>query len=313
MAMSNGSSPDPVLPAEPSPAAPRAELHASPEVARAPGEKPSRPDLLAAAGDRLSPVERWQIDFIRGSFEPGRVDTALRWCQRNVGAAWIHHCTKHVRHVYGLERLPALTPSDSVLCVCNHRSFFDLFVVTAELVRRGMKQRIAFPVRSQFFYDNPLGLFVNGVMSFFAMYPPIFRERRRLALNVTSLQELVWLLKRGGTFAGVHPEGTRKKDEDPYTFLPAQTGVGRVIYEARVPVVPVFINGLINDLPRQVLGNFDRSGKPVIVVFGKPVEFGSLIDQRPSPRVYRALAEHALSAIGELGAEEKLIRTTLDG
>ena len=51
-------------------------------------------------------------------------------------------------------------------------------------------------------------LVVNGVMSFFAMYPPIFRERKRLALNVTSLEELVWLLKRGGTFAGLHPDST---------------------------------------------------------------------------------------------------------
>jgi 1-acyl-sn-glycerol-3-phosphate acyltransferase len=308
--MSNA--PDPLPTEEQEPPPPRSEPRAAAARVRAVEVGP-RPDLVAAAGDRLSKIERWQIDFIRRSFDPGAFDAALRWCQRHVGSSWIHHCTKHVRHVYGLERIPTLAPNDSVVCVCNHRSFFDLYVVTAELVRRGLAQRIAFPVRSQFFYDNPLGLFVNGVMSFFAMYPPIFRERKRLALNVTSLEELVWLLKRGGTFAGLHPEGTRKKDDDPYSFLPAQTGVGRVIYDARVTVLPVFINGLINDLPRQVLGNFDGTGKPVNVVFGKPVEFGDLLDQRPSPRVYRALAERALSAIGELGAEEKRIRATLGG
>ena len=310
MVMSNASPPDPVSTApapEPSRPAPRPAASPARSV-----ELGSRPDLLAAAGDRLSKVERWQIDFIRRSFDPGPLDAALRWCQRHIGSSWIHHCTKNVRHVYGLERIPALAPNESILCVCNHRSFFDLYVVTAELVRRGLSQRIVFPVRSQFFYDNPLGLFVNGVMSFFAMYPPIFRERKRLALNVTSLEELVWLLKRGGAFAGLHPEGARKKDDDPYTFLPAQTGVGRVIYDARVPVLPVFINGLINDLPRQVRGNFDGTGQPVIMVFGKPVELGDLLDQRPSPRVYRALAERALSAIGELGAEEKRIRATLE-
>jgi 1-acyl-sn-glycerol-3-phosphate acyltransferase len=275
------------------------------------GSSNVRPDLLVAAGDRLNEIERAQIRFIRDSFEPGKFDDAIRWCQRNIGSGWIHYCTRHLRHVHGLDRLPQLSQKQSFVCVANHRSFFDLYVVTAELVRRGMPHRIAFPVRSQFFYDNPLGLVVNGVMSFFAMYPPIFRERNRLSLNVTSLGELVWLLRRGGTFAGLHPEGMRKLDDDPYTFLPAQTGVGRVIHESRVSVLPVFINGLINDLKRQVLSNFERSGKPIIVVFGKPVEFGSLLNGRPSPRLYRAIAERTLEAIGELGAEERRIRAEL--
>jgi 1-acyl-sn-glycerol-3-phosphate acyltransferase len=269
----------------------------------------TRPDLVATGGRRLSIVERSQIRLIRETFEPGPVDDAIRWCQRNIGASWIHHCTKHVRHVYGFDRLPALDGGQSFICVANHRSFFDLYVVTAELVRRGMPHRIVFPVRSQFFYDNPFGLLVNGAMSFLAMYPPIFRERNKVALNVPSLGELIWLLKRGGTFAGLHPEGTRKKDDDPYTFLPAQTGVGRVIHESRATVLPVFINGLINDLPKQVLGNFRGNGRPVIVVFGKPVDFGALASQRSSPRLYRKIAERTLEAIGELGREEARIRS----
>jgi len=65
-------------------------------------------------------------------------------------------------------------------------------------------------------------------MSFLAMYPPIFRERSRAALNLVGLDELAWLLRRGGTFLGIHPEGTRGKGDDPYTLLPAQPGVGRI-------------------------------------------------------------------------------------
>ena len=69
----------------------------------------------------------------------------------------------------------------SYIVVSNHRSFFDLYVVTAYLVKRGMPHRLMFPVRSQFFYDKRVGLVVNGLMSFFAMYPPVFRERARAA------------------------------------------------------------------------------------------------------------------------------------
>ena len=276
--------------------------------------RPERPDLIAAGEGRLNAIERAQIAFVRRTFERGAVDHMVRWCQRVIGSHWIHHNTKNLRKVYGLDRLPALELGKSYLVVSNHRSFFDLYVITGDLVRRGLQHRIVFPVRAKFFYDNPLGLFVNGVMSFFAMYPPIFRERKRAALNLKSLDELSWLLRRGGVFAGLHPEGTRKRDDDPYTFLPAQSGVGRIIYESRVTVLPVFINGLItDDLVRQLESNFDGSGTPINVVYGSPIDFGALLDERGSPRVYQAIADKALEVIGELGQEERGLRDAARG
>lgn len=305
---------------------PSDSLTAEPPVDTSPGEAPrssiepvsaarfalQRPKLLALGEKRLSRIERAQIRWIRASFQPGWLDQTLRFFQRTIGQAWIHHCTKHLRHIHGLERLPPLDGPDSVIVVANHRSFFDLYVVTAALVRGGLKKRIVFPVRSNFFYDTWLGWFVNGIMSFFAMYPPIFRDRRKAFLNPACLAELSWLLRRGGVFAGLHPEGTRKRDDDPYTFLPAQPGVGKVIHDARVTVVPVFINGLLNDLPRQVAGNFTRKGPPIHVVFGHPIDFDDLYAQKGSPRVYRAIAERCLEAIGALGQEERLLRAGKD-
>jgi 1-acyl-sn-glycerol-3-phosphate acyltransferase len=278
-------------------------------ASRSPETEFERPDLLVSGKSRLSRIEKLQIAFIRKSFDPGPLDQSLRWGQRHVGSSWIHYFTRQLRHVYGVERLPRLSPDRSFILVSNHRSFFDLYVVTAELVRRGLPHRIVFPVRANFFYDTPLGFFVNGVMSFFAMYPPIFRDRGKLALNVDSIGELVWMLRRGGSFAGMHPEGTRNLSDDPYSFLPAQAGIGRVIHEARVTVLPVFINGLINDLRRQVWSNFDGTGTPIVVVFGAPVDFGDLFSQRSSPRIHRAIAERTLEAIAELGREERSIRT----
>ena len=271
-------------------------------------ESAARPDLAQTGHARLSWLERLLIRFVRGTFRRGLVDRSIRALQHSIGSSWIHHCTKNLRHMHGLERLPVLEMRQSYILVSNHRSFFDLYVVFGDLVRRGLQHRIVFPVRASFFYDNPLGLFVNGVMSFFAMYPPLFRERKKLILNPTSLDELSWLLKRGGMFAGIHPEGTRKKDDDPYTFLPAQRGVGRIIQGAKVPVIPVFINGLNNDLPRQIMGNFDGTGQDVWVVFGAPIEFGDLLDGRKSPKVHQAIADRVMLAIGALGEEERRLR-----
>jgi 1-acyl-sn-glycerol-3-phosphate acyltransferase len=265
-------------------------------------------DLLELGRSTLTPLERAQIRFIRASLRPGRLDGTIRFFQRSVGQWWILAATSNLRNVHGMERLPAWDPASSVVVVCNHRSFFDLYVVTAELVARGLPYRLLFPVRSTFFYDNPLGPAVNGVMSFFAMYPPIFRDKKRAALNLASLDEVAALLRRGGFFVGLHPEGTRKKDDDAYTLLPPQGGVGRVIHKARVPVVPVFVNGLGNDLVKQVSGNATRTGPPIHVVFGAPIDFGGLLDAAPSPKAYRRIADRCIESIAALGQEEKAIR-----
>jgi 1-acyl-sn-glycerol-3-phosphate acyltransferase len=272
-----------------------------------------RPDLVAVGDECLRPIEKLQIRVIRRSFEPGAVDAALRWCQKNVGARWIDLCTRNLRHVYGLDRLPVLDPKKSYVCVCNHRSFFDLYLVTALLVLEGMPHRMLFPVRSNFFYDRPLGFAVNGAMSFFAMYPPVFRERQRAALNLAGMDEVAWLARRGGAFIGMHPEGTRNKDGDPYSFLPAQSGVGRIIRQADVEVIPVFINGLINDLVEQVSSNAKGKGVPIIVCFGKPIDFGGMLQENPSPRLYKKIADRSIEAIRELGEEERAIRSTMTG
>ena len=267
-------------------------------------------DLLEFGDEMLTPVERWQIAFVRRTFESTGLDRVIRTLQRHIGANWIEQSIKNLRHVYGVERLPVLARDESTILVSNHRSFFDLYVVTAYLVKRGMPQRLVFPVRSEFFYDQPLGLAVNGLMSFFAMYPPLFRGRKRAALNIASLDEVVRLLRNGGAFVGLHPEGTRNMSDDPYALLPARNGVGRMIQAARgkARVIPVFINGLSNDIIGQIKSNYLKNGKPVTVVFGKPIDFGTMLDGPPSPRLHRQISEVTLEKIRALGEEDRANR-----
>jgi 1-acyl-sn-glycerol-3-phosphate acyltransferase len=268
-----------------------------------------RPDFLKVAATRLSTTELRQIRFIRGTYESPRTDKILRLLQRTLGTWWIDVCTRKLRSVHGFERLPKLDLAQSYVFVCNHRSFFDLYVITMELFTRGMLHRIIFPVRANFFYDSYVGLFVNGAMSLFAMYPPIFRERRKAFVNAASLQELVRLIRQGGFFVGIHPEGTRNTSDDPLDLLPAQPGVGKIIREAEVPVIPVFINGLLpHDFTRQVLSNFDGSGQPINIVFGSPIDFSEEFKRKGSPRLYKAISERCMEEIAKLGREEQELR-----
>jgi 1-acyl-sn-glycerol-3-phosphate acyltransferase len=273
-------------------------------------EPPIESELLRIAQSKVSRLEYLQMRAIRRTLTPGLVDDSLRWCQRTIGQFWITLATQNLHRIHHIERLQPLAPSHSFILVSNHRSFFDLYILTAALLRWGLRQRIVFPVRSNFFYDTPTGFFVNGVMSFFAMYPPLFRDKRRAMLNALGLDELAALLKEGETLVGIHPEGRRNTNDDPYELLPAQSGVGRLIYAARgVPVVPVFTNGLLpKDLPRQIMSNFDGTGTPIHSVFGAPIDFGPQLAEPPSPRLFARLAETCLREVRKLGDEEKTLR-----
>jgi len=273
-------------------------------------KKAGRLNTFAEARHKLTFLERMNIAFIRRTFEWRWLDNLMLWFQRVPGVFWVHNCTRHIRLEVGLERLGPIGTKQGMILVSNHRSFFDMFVINMVLYRAGFNQRLLFPVRSNFFYDSPIGWFVNGIMSWFSMYPPIFRDRKRAVLNHTSLSELTHSM-RAGRSAGIHPEGRRNQSADPYTLLPAQAGTGRLIHLSRVPVVPIFINGLGNDLVKQVWGNFNKKGKTVIVVYGAPIDFGSLLDQPANAKTFRAIAEKTREAIMALGQEERAIRAKL--
>jgi hypothetical protein len=72
-----------------------------------------RPDLVRQGRERLGFMERSIVRFVRGTFEPGVTDRSVRFLQRVIGSTWIHHFTKHLRHVYGEDRLPPLDPEQS--------------------------------------------------------------------------------------------------------------------------------------------------------------------------------------------------------
>ena len=86
--------------------------------------------------------------------------------------------------------------------------------------------------------------------------------------------------------------------------------MGRIIQATRgaTTVIPVFVNGLGNDVVRQVAGNYLKKGAPVTVVFGGPVSFGGLLEGPSTREHHLRIAEHALDAVRALGAEDRSLR-----
>lgn len=248
---------------------------------------------------------------MRWSLRVRWMDQFCAWCQRVPGAGWVDICTRNIRHTYGQQRLPDFVETDNFVIVSNHRSYFDMFVITMELFRNGLRRRALFPVRSGFFYDNPVGWLVNGAMSFWSMYPPVFRDRKRTSLNKLGVSELERALSSTHACLGIHPEGTRGTTPDPYKLLPAKSGVGHIVHRTHKMVIPAFINGLGNNLPKQVRGNFNKRGEDVVVVFGEPIDFGTLLDEPAGTKTYRRIAQRCMDVVAELGEEEKQLRAAL--
>jgi 1-acyl-sn-glycerol-3-phosphate acyltransferase len=271
------------------------------------------PEPTAGEMAVLSPFERFAF---RLTWRMNRGAWKRFWtlCQRTLGAGWIHLSTYNLIRVSGLEHVGAASRERPLLLVANHRSFFDMYVVSTVLFRRTpWRKQLFFPVRGRFFYDTPGGLLVNLLMGWWSMFPPFFAggdnpKVDKREFDKFSMRLLASLCRVGaGNVIGFHPEGTRNKGADPYTYLRPQPGVGRLIKDARPQVVPVFIAGLGNDLPRQVLGNW-RGGEPVRVHFGPVLDLSDFYARRDSVRTYKEIADFVMSKIAELGEQDRAAR-----
>ena len=162
--------------------------------------------------------------------------------QRHIGSLWIFLATYNLMNVFGIENVENAEVEKPLVLVANHRSFFDMFTVSSVIFRRTKRPvTLFFPVRAKFFYDNPVGWVVNLVMGWFSMYPPFFREDREVSkreFDKYSMRRLVQLCSEGhGHMIGFHPEGKRNFKGGPYDMLPAQPGIGKVIYAAHPQVM----------------------------------------------------------------------------
>jgi 1-acyl-sn-glycerol-3-phosphate acyltransferase len=260
--------------------------------------------------EALTPFERFAFRLVR-RMNQGAWKRFWTSCQCTFGAGWIHLSTYNIMNVYGLDHVEAAAHDRPLLLVANHRSFFDMYAVSTVLFRNtSWPKRLFFPVRGRFFYQSPLGLFVNLIMGWWSMYPPFFAtgdhpipEKR--VFDKFSFEVLSDLARAGaGNIIGFHPEGTRNKGDDPYSFLRAQPGVGKLIMEAQPQVIPVFIAGLCNSLPKQVARNWNRE-EVIRIHFGEVMDLSEHLTKPDRLRTHKEIADAVMGKIAELGERDR--------
>lgn len=117
---------------------------------------------------------------------------------------------------------------------------------------------------------------------------PIDRTKGDLAALRSALSGL-----KGGKVVALFPEGTRSLDGN---LQEPKGGIGFLIAKARVPVVPVYVAGSYQALPK---GRKWIKPKRVRVYFGEPIQPVEFV-QGPGKPDYEAIVALVMSRIAEL-------------
>jgi 1-acyl-sn-glycerol-3-phosphate acyltransferase len=187
---------------------------------------------------------------------------------------WLSHIFFTILYgfrAYGRERLPV---RGGYLLVANHQSFLDPIAVGLGVTRR----ETFFLGRSTLFggprWWNRFLLSLNCI--------PLDTSKG----DVGALRGAVQLAREGAAIV-VFPEGSRSFDG---ALQPFQPGVSLLMKRARVPVVPVGIDGAFDAYPRtQRLPRL--LGQRVAVVYGDPIDSDDLMKKGPRAALERLAEE----------------------
>ena len=175
----------------------------------------------------------------------------------------------------GREGLPK---HGSFLLLANHVSFVDPF-----LIATAANQEFHFMVR-----DDALSWPVIGSMlDFFNGYPV-----KRGTPDLRALKQTIRLLNSGNRVM-LFPEGTRSLDGQ---LGKPVDGIGFIVKQVDVPVIPAFIGGAERFLPRH---SFLPQPAKITISFGQPLDFSHFANE-PRREQYKLIGQDVMAAIGDL-------------
>ncbi|HEY5975842.1 MAG TPA: AMP-binding protein [Geobacteraceae bacterium] len=188
---------------------------------------------------------------------------------------------------YGAAKLAGL--STPVVFVANHLSYLDqpciMFSLPPEL-----RYRTATAAWAEFFFVNFHTVLQRLWKRFTFEYGSVALSLFPLPQSTgfrSSLQHMGWLVDHGFSIL-VFPEGERSLHGD---LLPFRQGLGIMVSELGIPVVPVCLAGLERVLPRGA--NWPRRGE-VTVTFGEPLFFSG-----ETPGEIVAMVRDAVAGLAE--------------
>ncbi|ALV37164.1 MULTISPECIES: lysophospholipid acyltransferase family protein [Streptomyces] len=189
--------------------------------------------------------------------------------------------------IEGLEHVPDEGPA---IIAGNHLSFSDHFLMPAML-----KRRITFLAKKEYF-TGP-GLKGRLTAAFFRSAGQIPVDRTGKEAGQAAIREGLGVLRKN-ELLGIYPEGTRSHDGRLYK---GKVGVAVMALKAQVPVIPCAMIGTFEaQPPGKVIPNFH----PVVIRFGKPLDFSRYAGMENEKAILRAVTDEIMYAILSLSEQE---------
>ncbi len=196
------------------------------------------------------------------------------------GIAWLIMRLVFRLRVAGRDALP---PPGGYIVVANHVSDLDPLALAAALPYRHMRKVFWGGDAAYLFWIPLSGAFWRALHVFPVDERKPAEALARATAVLTAGNALVWF-----------PEGWRSPTGELQHFLP---GIGKIVAESGRPVVPAYIQGTFEALPR---GRKWPRRHPVAVRFGAPIEIHALEGGSPEAR-YARIAETLHETVAELG------------
>ncbi len=222
----------------------------------------------------LPAVDRYRSPLREGGLMESMART-IWWSSLRFSFTCLHRLSYH-----GREHLPARPP---FVVVANHQSHLDALVIGAGIPLRFRDQLFPLAAGDVFFETLPLAAFSAIAMNAL----PVWRKKGGRH-GLKALRERV--LQDEGLFI-LFPEGTRSRTGELGAFRP---GIGMLVAETDVPIVPCWIEGTFRAFPPQHY--FPRPTK-ISVRFGKPFDCSQIVNRRKG---WEQIAEQAATAVQAL-------------
>ncbi len=203
---------------------------------------------------------------------------------------WTFLRLKYGLEVYGIHNIPK---EGSFVVASNHASHLDPVVVGVSC-----PQPVTFMARDTLFKNPIMSAFLKGVRTM-----PLKRD----AGDIAAMRYAIELLKEGDV-VGLFPEGTRSLDG---SLGSAKRGIDLLAKKAKVAVVPVYLEGTFQALPK---GGKKLQPSKIRVAFGPQIPYTSVSSgpKTSNPTEQKAQHKQAESLAVVVTARWQALKQALD-
>lgn len=223
----------------------------------------------------LSPMARWRSERREG----GLSEAIAQYCARVMVRIYLR--VYHRVRFEGRENIPKRGP---FILSANHSSHLDS-VLLAQAVPWAIRRNLYPIAAGDVFFETPV---IAALAARVVNALPMWRKK----VGRHALDELRTRLIEEKCCYILFPEGRREPDG---RLLPFKAGLGMMIGGADIPVVPCYIRGAFEALPRE---RFPPRPVKITVLIGKPLSFAGVANNREGWDRIAAETEKAVSGLG---------------